>query len=73
MAVTRVELRGTRMEYTPRERVRWFGPQNHRYLVYGFGSQNLGGASEEEQMTRDGIKEFASRRSYLMKGAVAIG
>jgi hypothetical protein len=73
MAVTRVELRGTRMEYARRERVRWFEPQNHRYLVYGFESQNPGKASEEEQTTRGGIKEFASRQSYLMKGAVAVG
>jgi hypothetical protein len=29
-AVTRVEQRGTRMEYATRERVWWFGPQNHR-------------------------------------------
>jgi hypothetical protein len=36
-AVTRVERLGTRMEYATRERVWWFGPQNHRWRVYGFG------------------------------------
>jgi hypothetical protein len=72
-AVTRVERRGTRMEYATRERVWWFGPQNHRWQVYGFGPQNTGGGSEEERTTRDGIEEFASRRSYLMKGTVAVG
>jgi hypothetical protein len=41
--------------------------------VYGFGSQNLGGGSEEERMARGGTEEFASRRSYLMKGTVAVG
>jgi hypothetical protein len=40
--------------------------------VYGFGPQNPGGGSEEEWTARGGI-EFASRRSYLMKGAVAVG
>jgi hypothetical protein len=28
---------------------------------------------EEERTARDDIEEFASRRSYLMKGAVAVG
>jgi hypothetical protein len=40
--------------------------------VYGFRPQNLGGDSEEEQTARGGIKKFALRRSYLMKGAVAV-
>jgi hypothetical protein len=35
----------------------------------GFGPQNPGGGSEEKRMARDDIEEFASRRSYLMKGA----
>jgi len=37
----------------------------------GFGPQNTGGGSKEEWTARGGIKEFASRRSYLMRGAVA--
>jgi hypothetical protein len=40
-----------------------FGPQPSGGRVYGFGPQNPGGGSEE----------FASRRSYLMKGTVAVG
>jgi hypothetical protein len=36
-AVKRVKRRGTRTEYATRERVWWFGPQNHRWRVYGFG------------------------------------
>jgi hypothetical protein len=39
---------------------------------HGFGPQNPGGVSEEEWMARGGIEEFASRRSYLMKGVVAV-
>ena len=35
--------------------------------------QNPGRGSEEERTARDGIEEFASRRSYLMKDAVAVG
>jgi hypothetical protein len=41
--------------------------------VWWFGPQNPGGGSEEERTARGGIEEFASRRSYLMKGAVAVG
>jgi hypothetical protein len=41
--------------------------------VYGFGPQNPGGRSEEERTTRGDIEEFASRQSYLMKGAVTVG
>jgi hypothetical protein len=63
-AVTRVERRGTRMEYATRERVWWFGLQNHRWRVYGFVPQNPGGGSEEEQTARGDIGEFTSRRSY---------
>jgi hypothetical protein len=40
---------------------------------HGFGPQNPGGDSEEERTAHGGIDEFASRRSYLMKGAVAVG
>jgi hypothetical protein len=32
----------------------------------------LSGGSEEERMTHGSIEEFALRRSYLMKGAVAV-
>jgi hypothetical protein len=32
----------------------------------------LSGGSEEEQMARGSIEEFALRRSYLMKGTVAV-
>jgi hypothetical protein len=71
--VTGVERPGTCMEYATRERVWWFGPQNHRCRVYGFRLQNLGEGSEEERTTRGDIEEFVSRQSYLMKGAVAVG
>ena len=57
-AVTSVEERGMRMEYTTRERVWWFGPQNHRWTIFGFGPHNPGGGSEE---ARGGITEVASR------------
>ena len=71
--VTRVERRGTRMEYTTRGRFDGLGLKNIGRTVYGFGPQNSGGGSEEGRATRGGIEEFASRRSYLMKGAVAVG
>jgi hypothetical protein len=64
MAVTRVEWWGTHMEYATRKRVWWFGPQNHRWRVYGFARQNPGRGSEEERTTRGGIGEFTSMRSY---------
>jgi hypothetical protein len=32
----------------------------------------LSGGSEEEQMARGSIEEFALRRSYLMKGAMTV-
>jgi hypothetical protein len=53
----------------------WFGGLGLKTIsgqVRGFGSQNPGGGFEEEQTTRGGIGEFASRRSYLMKDAVAV-
>ena len=42
--------------------------------VVGFavGSQDPGRGSKEQLMARGGIKEFALRRSYLMKGVVSI-
>jgi hypothetical protein len=55
---------------------RWFGGLGLKTIggrFRGFGPQNPGGGSEEEQTTRGGIEEFVSRRNYLMKGAVAVG
>jgi hypothetical protein len=72
-AVTRVERQGTCIEYATSERVRWFGPQNHRCRVYGFGLQNLREGSEEDRTAHGNIEEFVSRRSYLMKDTVAVG
>ena len=71
--VTRVEWQRTRMEYATRGRFGGFGLKTICGRFHGFGPQNPGGGSEEEQMARGGIEEFALRRSYLMKGAVAIG
>ena len=59
-AVTHVEWQETRMEYATCGGFRGFGPQN------------LGRCSEEEQTACGGIKELASRRSYLMRGVVAV-
>jgi hypothetical protein len=39
----------------------------------GFEPQNPGGGSEEKQTARGDIKEFASRRSYLIKDALVVG
>jgi hypothetical protein len=53
----------------------WFGGSGLKTIggqVYGFGPQNPSGRSEEERMTRGDIEEFVLRRSYLMKGVVAV-
>ena len=50
----------------------WVKPQNYRVTVSWVWPQNPGRGSEEERMARGGIEEFASRRSYLMKGVVAV-
>jgi hypothetical protein len=55
-AVTSVEWRGTRMEYTTRGGLVVWASKPMGGQVYGFGPQNLGGGFEEEQMTRDGIE-----------------
>jgi hypothetical protein len=71
-AVTRVEWRETRMEYATRGR---FGGLVLKTIDGGFRRfwpQNPGGGSEEERTACGGIEEFASRRSYLMRGAVAV-
>ena len=56
------------MEYATRERFGGLGLKTIGRTVFGFGPQNPGGGSEEERMARGGIEEYASRRSYLMKG-----
>ena len=71
-AVTHVECRRTHMEYATRG---WFGGLGLKTIggqFHGFRPQNPGGGSEEKWTARGGIKEFASRRIYLMKGAVAV-
>jgi hypothetical protein len=61
------------MEYATRgSLVVWASKPSGR-RVYGFEPQNPSGGSEEERTARGGIEEFASKRSYLMKGAVAVG
>jgi hypothetical protein len=72
-AVTRIEWRGMRMEYATCGRFDGLGLKTIDGRFHGFRPQNPDGGSEEEQTTRGGIEEFASRRSYLMKGAVAVG
>jgi hypothetical protein len=61
------------MEYATREQFDGLSLKTIRWTVYGFGPQNLGRSSEEERTAHGGIEEFASRRSYLMKGVVAVG
>jgi hypothetical protein len=55
MVVTRVEWRGTRMEYTTRGRFGGLGLKTIDGRFRGFGPQNPGGGSEEERTARDGI------------------
>jgi hypothetical protein len=72
-AVTRVEWQGMHMEYATRG---WFGGLSLKTIsgqFRRFGPQNPGGGFEKERTTRGGIEEFASRRSYLLKGVVAVG
>ena len=71
--MTHVEWPGTRMEYATRGRFGSLGLKIIGAWFHEFGPQNPSGDSEEEQTARGGIEEFVSRRSYLMKGAVAVG
>jgi hypothetical protein len=72
-AVTRVEWQGTRMEYATRGGSVVWASKLSGGRVYGFRTQNPGEGSEEERTVRGSIEEFASRRIYLMKGAVVVG
>jgi hypothetical protein len=64
---------GTRMEYVTRGQLGGLSIKTIGGRFHGFRPQNPGGGSEKERTARGGIKEFASRRNYLMKGAVAVG
>jgi hypothetical protein len=60
------------MEYTT---CGWFGGLGLKTIdgqFHEFGPQNPSGGSKEEQTACGGIEEFVSRRSYLMKGAMAV-
>jgi hypothetical protein len=61
------------MKYTTRGRFGGLGLKTIGGRFHGFGPQNLGEGSEEERTANGGIKEFASRRSYLMKGTMVVG
>jgi hypothetical protein len=73
MVVTRVEWRGMRMEYATHG---LFGDLCLKTIggrFHGFWPQNPSKGSEEKRTAHGGIEEVTSRRSYLMKGAVAVG
>jgi hypothetical protein len=60
------------MKYATR---RWFGGLSLKTIgdqFHRFGPQNPSGGSEEERTARGGIKEFVSRRSYLIDGMMAV-
>jgi hypothetical protein len=61
------------MEYATHGRFGGLGLKTIGGRFHRFVPQNLGGGFKEERMTHGGIEEFASRRSYLMKGAMAVG
>ena len=61
------------MEYATRGRFGGLGLKTIGGQFHRFGPQNSGGGSEEKWTARGGIEEFASRQSYLMKNAVAVG
>ena len=73
MVVTHVEWRGIRMEFATLGQFGGLGLKTIGGRFHGFGPQNPGGGSEEEQTARGGIEEIASRRSCLMKVVVAVG
>ena len=60
------------MEYATRGCFGGLGLKTIDGGFHKFGPQNSGEGSEEEQTTRGGIEEFASRQSYLIKCAVAV-
>ena len=57
------------MEYATRERVWWFGPQNHRWMVFGFGSQNRAEVPRRNGAAHGRITEVASRQSKSVQEA----
>jgi hypothetical protein len=61
------------MEYATRGGLVFWASKPSDGQVYGFGPQIPGGGSEKERTVCGGIEEFMSRRSYLMKGVVAVG
>ena len=61
------------MEYATRGRFGGLSRKTIGWTVFEFGPQNPNEDSEKERTTRGGIEEFASRQSYLMKDAVAVG
>jgi hypothetical protein len=61
------------MEYDTRGQFGGLGLKTIGGRFRGFGHKNPGGGSKEERTARGGIEEFASRRSYVMKGAVVVG
>jgi hypothetical protein len=71
---TRVDMGGLVVSSSkPSARFGGLGLKTISGRVYGFGPQNPGGGSEEEQTARGGIEEFTSSRNYLTKGAMAVG
>jgi hypothetical protein len=64
---------GAHKEYATREQFGGLGLKTIDDQFHGFGPQNPGGGSDEERMACGGIEEFASRRNYLIKDAVAVG
>ena len=73
MVVTHVEWRGVRMEFATLGQFGGLGLKTIGGRFHRFGPQNPSGGFEEERTARGSIEEFASRRIYLMKGAVAVG
>jgi hypothetical protein len=70
MAVTSVEWRGTRMEYTTYGGLVVWASKPTVGQVYGFGPQNPGGGFEKEWTTRGGIEAKLShegRGGHRMK------
>ena len=61
------------MEYASHGQFGGLGLKTIGGQLHGFGTQNPGEGSKNERTARGGIEEFASRRNYLMKGAVAVG
>ena len=61
------------MEYATRKRVWWFRPQNHRWMVFGFGPQNPGAVPVRIRGGTWRHREACVEAKLSYEGRVAVG